>query len=282
MNEPYSLKKDPFYRIARLIMTKEEINIYKRLPDHQSRLEFIDEFWKKRDPTPGTEENESKQEFILRIAYANKHFRETPKGEGWNTERGRILLQLGFPDQRKFSQGPPTYRGRLLSTKSIRTEYWIYHRYNMVLHFDDRLSRDKLQLYRVPNNLSYALEREKFSLNLSKKADSKRNFEFNADYDKSGQIQVTIPVKKVSFEEKDNLMIADFGVEVYVYKNNLKVDEINMSKSFSMEKDKLLNKKTIEFNVPYTASEKGKYYFDVVIEEKSSDAKFRDFVKFKI
>ena len=142
-------------------MTNEEKNIYKRLPDHESRLQFIDEFWKKRDPTPGTEENESKQEFILRIAYANKYFRETPKGGGWNTERGRMLLQLGFPDQRKFSEGPPTYQGRVQNTRSVRTEYWIYHRYNMVLRFDDRESKDKLQLWNIPTNLSYALERTK-------------------------------------------------------------------------------------------------------------------------
>lgn len=280
--EPYSIKKDPFFRIARLIMTKEEIDIYKRLPDHESRLEFIDEFWKKRDPTPGTEENESKQEFILRIAYANKYFRETPKGEGWNTERGRILLQLGFPDQRKFSELPPTYQGRLLSTRSIRKEIWIYDRYQMVLYFDDSLSKDKLSLYKVPGNFSYNLERAKFSLNLAEKSDSKKNFKFDANYSKSGQIDVSIPVKIVSFEEKDNLMTAEFGVEVYVYKNNVKIDEFSTSKTFSMEKDKLLNMKAIEFSVPYSASEKGKYYFDVVIEEKSSEAKFRDFVKFKI
>jgi GWxTD domain-containing protein len=281
-HEPYSIKKDPFFRLARLIMTKQEIDIYKRLPDHKSRLEFIDEFWKKRDPTPGTEENESKEEFILRIAYANKHFRETPKGEGWNTERGRILLQLGFPDQRQFSNRPYTYRGRLVSTRSIRTEIWFYNRYQMVLRFDDSLSKDKLMLRSIPGNFSFNLERAKFSLNLAKKSDSKKSFKFDADYSKTGQIEVTIPVKKVSFEEKDNLMTAEFGVEVYVYKNNVKIDEINTSKTFSMEKDKLLDMKTIEFSVPYSTSEKGKYYFDVVIEEKSSDTKFRDFVKFKI
>jgi GWxTD domain-containing protein len=282
MNEPYSLKKDPFFRIARLIMTKEEIEIYKRLPDHESRLKFIDEFWKKRDPTPGTEENESKQEFILRIAFANKWFRETPKGEGWNTERGRILLQLGFPDQRKFSESPPTYQGRLLTSKPIRTELWIYERYQMVLRFDDRTSQDKFNLYSIPSNLSYALEREKFSLNLTAKPDSKKDFKFDAGYNRSGQIEVTIPVKIVSFEEKDNLMTAEFGVVVYVYKDDVKIDEINTSKTFSMGKDKLLDTKAIEFSVPYSASEKGKYYFDVVIEEKSSEARFRDFVKFKI
>jgi GWxTD domain-containing protein len=282
MNKPYSLKKDPFFRIARLIMTKEEIDIYKRLPDHESRLDFIDEFWKKRDPTPGTEENESKQEFILRIAFANKWFRETPKGEGWNTERGRILLQLGFPDQRRFSENPPTYGGRLLTTRPIRTELWIYDRYQMMLRFDDSTSQDKFTLYSIPGNLSYALDQAKFSLNLTAKPDSKKGFKFNADYNRSGQIEVTIPVKIVSFEEKDNLMTAEFGVVVYVYKDDVKIDEINTSKTFSMEKNKLLDTKTIEFSVPYSASEKGKYYFDVVIEEKSSEARFRDFVKFKI
>jgi GWxTD domain-containing protein len=282
MHEPYSIKKDPFYRIARLIMIKEEINIYKHLPDHESRLKFIDEFWKKRDPTPGTDENESKEEFILRIAFANKYFREASKGGGWNTERGRILLQLGFPDQRYFSDSPPTYQGRLLGTRSIRKEYWRYDRYQMTLLFDDRVSRDKLSLYRVPNNFSYALERAKFSLNLAQKSNTKKNFKFDAKYNKSGQIEVAIPVEKVSFEEKENRMIADFGVEVYVYRNNVKIDEINMPKTFSVEKDKLLNMKTIEFSVPYSASEKGKYYFDVVIKEKSSEAKFRDFVKCKI
>jgi len=282
MDGPYSIKKDPFYRIARLIMTKEEIDIYKRLQDHQSRLKFIDEFWKKRDPTPGTEENESRQEFALRIAFANKWFRETPKGEGWNTERGRILLQLGFPDQRKFSESPPTYRGQLLSTRSIRSEVWIYDRYQMSLLFDDSISKDKLLLRNVPNNLSYALERAKFSLNLTAKSDSKKSFKFNAQYNKSGQIDVSIPAKIVSFEEKDNLMTAEFGVTVYIYRDNVKIDEINTAKTFSMEKDKLLNTKAIEFSVPYLASEKGKYYADVVIEEKSSEGKFRDFVKFKI
>jgi GWxTD domain-containing protein len=282
MNEPYSIKKDPFFRIARLIMTKEEIDIYKHLPDHQSRLKFIDEFWKKRDPTPGTEENESRQEFALRIAFANKWFKETPKGEGWNTERGRILLQLGFPDQRNFSDIPPTYQGRLLSTRSVRTEIWIYHRYQMSLIFDDRVSPDKFLLYDIPGNLSYALEREKFSLNLTAKPSSNKSFKFDAQYNKSGQIDVSIPVKIVSFEEKDNLMTAEFELSVYIYRDNVKIDEINTSKTFSMEKDKLLDTKAIEFSVPYSAGKKGKYYMDVVIEEKSSEGKFREFVKFKI
>ena len=52
------IERDPyfesFYEKARLIMTNEEIQIYKHLPDIQAKDEFIDEFWKKRDPFPET------------------------------------------------------------------------------------------------------------------------------------------------------------------------------------------------------------------------------------
>ena len=74
------INQDPYYESffekARLIMTKEEIEIYKQLPDLKSKEEFIDEFWKKRDPFPETPENENKIEFERRIAYANRWFRE--------------------------------------------------------------------------------------------------------------------------------------------------------------------------------------------------------------
>lgn len=273
--------KDQFYRIARLIMTKEEKKIYKHLADKDAKLKFIEEFWEKRDPTPGTEENESKQEFYLRIAYANKWFHETSKGNGWDTERGRILLQLGFPDQRKFTESPPTYRGRTVTTKRIQREVWIYDRYQMSLFFDDFDDEGRLRLRRIPANFSYALDRAKFSLNFASKSRKKRDFKFDADY-KAGNVEVSIPVKKVSFEEKDDRMIAEFGLKVYVYRNNVKVDEINMEKNYSMEKDKLLNMKTIEISIPCSLSEKGRYYLDVVIEEKNTEMKYRDFVKCKI
>jgi hypothetical protein len=77
-------------------------------------------------------------------------------------------------------------------------------------------------------------------------------------------------------------MNADFDITVYVYKDNKKTDEFNVPKTFSMDKEKLLEMKTIQFNLPYTVSEKGKYYFDIVIEEKSSGTRYRDFARARI
>jgi len=44
-----------FYETARLIMTKQEKDIFHHLPDQDSREEFIRDFWAKRDPDPQTE-----------------------------------------------------------------------------------------------------------------------------------------------------------------------------------------------------------------------------------
>ena len=272
-----------FYEVARLIMTKEEKEIYKHLPDKNAQLNFIEEFWEKRDPTPETEENESRDEFYTRVAFANKYFKEYTKDRGWDTERGRILLQLGFPDKRELGDYAPTSRGQLMTSKRSHVEMWIYYRYNLVLYFqgdDDAASR--MRLTRVPSQLGFALDRVKYNMNLVSKADLKNSFKFDVKYDKD-QFEISIPVKKVSFAEStDDRMMVDLDIKVYIYRDNKKVDVVTMPKTVSMEKDKLLDLKTIEFSIPYTLTEKGHYLFDVVIEEKSTSEKFRDTTKYKI
>ena len=82
-----------FFEKAQLIMTKQEKKIFEHLPDKESREDFIQEFWAKRDPEPYTEENEFKQDFLKRIDYANKYFKEGIPG--WKTDRGRIYIIFG-------------------------------------------------------------------------------------------------------------------------------------------------------------------------------------------
>ena len=274
--------KDPFFEKARLIMTKQEIEVYKHLPDKQAKKEFITEFWKKRDPSPGTEENENLEEFMERIEYANKWFNEGSKGRGWDTERGRILLQLGFPEERRWGDWTDTDRsGALITSKRIPMEIWTYIHYQLVLVFVDEDDSGRLHLTRIPTNLSYALEKARFSLDLRDQANLKRAFRFDASFNEN-QFEISIPTKKLSFEEKNNTMIADFDITVYVYKDNRKTDQFNVQKTFTMGKEELLPMKTIQLTVPYTVSEKGNYYFDIVIEEKGSGARYRDFTRAKI
>ncbi len=64
----------------------------------------MESFWKQRDPTPGTPENEYKDEINKRFVYVNKEFSKDTPRPGWMTDRGRIYMILGEPQGReKFS-----------------------------------------------------------------------------------------------------------------------------------------------------------------------------------
>ena len=79
------------------IITAEERKAFDRLRTDEDREKFIDQFWLRRDPTPGTAVNEFKQEHYRRISYANERF--ATGIPGWKTDRGRIYIQAGPPDE---------------------------------------------------------------------------------------------------------------------------------------------------------------------------------------
>ena len=79
------------------IITDEERVAFKRLQSDEERDKFIEQFWLRRDPTPGTVENEFKEEHYRRIAYSNEHFATVIPG--WKTDRGRIYIMWGPPDE---------------------------------------------------------------------------------------------------------------------------------------------------------------------------------------
>jgi GWxTD domain-containing protein len=82
---------------VRWIITPEELTAFKQLSNDEERDQFIEQFWLRRDPTPDTEENEFKEEHYRRIAYANEHF--AAGKAGWRTDRGRIYIVFGPPDE---------------------------------------------------------------------------------------------------------------------------------------------------------------------------------------
>ncbi|HET9743312.1 MAG TPA: GWxTD domain-containing protein [Terriglobales bacterium] len=82
---------------VRYIITDEEKSAFKQLSNDEERDQFIEAFWQRRDPTPDTAENEFKDEHYRRIAYANEHF--AAGIPGWKTDRGRIYIMYGKPDE---------------------------------------------------------------------------------------------------------------------------------------------------------------------------------------
>jgi GWxTD domain-containing protein len=88
------LEKDVAY-----IITDEERKAFRKLETDDERERFIEEFWRRRDPDPDTDENEYREEYYERIAYANEHFASGIPG--WKTDRGRIYIMYGKPDEKE-------------------------------------------------------------------------------------------------------------------------------------------------------------------------------------
>jgi GWxTD domain-containing protein len=80
------------------IITDEERTAFNKLTNDQEREQFIENFWLRRDPTPGTVENEFREEHYRRIAYVNEHFASSTAA-GWQTDRGRTYIVYGPPDE---------------------------------------------------------------------------------------------------------------------------------------------------------------------------------------
>lgn len=104
LETPYRkwLEEDVLY-----IITDEERRAFKNLQTDEEREQFIEQFWLRRDPTPDTMENEYKEEHYRRIAYANERFASGIPG--WKTDRGRIYITFGPPDEIESHPSGGTY-----------------------------------------------------------------------------------------------------------------------------------------------------------------------------
>jgi GWxTD domain-containing protein len=116
------------------IITGAEKKAFEKLETDEEREAFIENFWRRRDPDPDTEENEYREEFYERIAYANERF--TSGIPGWKTDRGRIYITFGKPDSVEShpsggSYDRPSYEGGG-STTTYPFEIWFYRHLDSV------------------------------------------------------------------------------------------------------------------------------------------------------
>ncbi|PYS57940.1 MAG: GWxTD domain-containing protein [Acidobacteria bacterium] len=125
LNKAYKdwLEKDVAY-----IITDEERKAFKKLQTDDERERFIEEFWRRRDPDPDTDENEYREEYYERIAYANEHFASGIPG--WKTDRGRIYIMWGKPDETESHPSGGAYNRESYegggSTSTYPFERWFY------------------------------------------------------------------------------------------------------------------------------------------------------------
>ena len=141
-----------------LILTKSERDAWAKLATDDEREQFIKDFWRTRDPDPDTEENEFKEQYFERVAYANEHFSSGKPGR--MTDRGRIYIKFGKPDEIESHPAGglyerPSYEGGG-STSTYPFEKWFYRyipnvRSGVELEFVDPTGSGEYRLAKNPD-----------------------------------------------------------------------------------------------------------------------------------
>ncbi len=115
------------------IITKEERDAFLRLTTNEEREQYIEEFWRRRNPDPDSPENSYREEHYRRIAYANERF--SSGIPGWKTDRGHIYILWGPPDEIDSHPSGGTYDRPAQQGGGTTTTYpWELWRYR---HLED-------------------------------------------------------------------------------------------------------------------------------------------------
>jgi GWxTD domain-containing protein len=110
------------------IISPEERTAFLQLETNEEREQFIEQFWLRRSSNPDMPDNDFKEEHYRRIAYANEHFASGIPG--WKTDRGRIYIIWGAPDEIESHPTGGTYDRPMEegggSTTTYPWERWRY------------------------------------------------------------------------------------------------------------------------------------------------------------
>ncbi len=170
--EDLGLKYRDWLKLTSYVILPQEKDVFLRLDNDRDRDIFIESFWKQRDPTPGTEENEYRTELMKRFEYANKEFHKGAAREGWMTDMGKFYIILGAPNDRDdfstradiypvevwyyygdTSKGLPTYFALVFFKKGGAGEYRLFEQ---ALDGPMSLLIDKREIGIVDETAAYA------------------------------------------------------------------------------------------------------------------------------
>jgi GWxTD domain-containing protein len=112
----YWLDEDEWHRQVAPLMTAHESAGYAQVKTSIERDAFVSQFWKRRDPTPDTDVNETQLEFTRRVDYAREHLANADSAAvpGYETDRGRWYVLFGAPETLRTNAGTEEWRYRSL------------------------------------------------------------------------------------------------------------------------------------------------------------------------
>ncbi|HSA96875.1 MAG TPA: GWxTD domain-containing protein [Acidobacteriota bacterium] len=192
------------------IITKAERKIFLELPDSE-RADFIEDFWKRRDPDPDTPVNEYRLEYEARVKRAGELFHGEGR-PGWLTDRGRIYILFGPPSERL------TYP---MDASGFCREIWYYGSFPVV--FIDEQCQGNFVMRAI--NLEHLQELNIAQGHFQKTFDQdKRFFDYDVSMTKTsvtpevfeGQVFVDIPYNTIWFAFKQGRLETAFDVQIEI------------------------------------------------------------------
>jgi GWxTD domain-containing protein len=100
---------DKMFKEIKYIATTTEISVYGKIKILSTKRDFLYKFWNKRNTDPSTLKNKYKEDYMKRVEYANDNFGRR-NYEGYLTDRGKIYLTYGQPDQRDLYPNESQYK----------------------------------------------------------------------------------------------------------------------------------------------------------------------------
>jgi GWxTD domain-containing protein len=201
---------EEFLSTVRFIITEQEKMDFLNFPPSE-RKAFIEEFWKKRNPDPGTEVNKYKEEYLKRVKEAKHLFSGEGGPSGWLQDRGRVYILLGPPEQRETYPRGYNFYGPPM-------EIWHYGFYEII--FADYRWNGNYELQpqsaRMLAEINYAQIQPRPEVK-----SEKLFFDFTLDIRKISEhellIQISVPYKSIWLSSEENELKTTLEVSVEVY-----------------------------------------------------------------
>ncbi len=266
-----------FLSQVRYIITGQERKAFINLPPSERPM-FIEEFWKRRDNDPATEVNEYKNEYLKRID-ESKHLFTEGGTSGWLTDRGRIYILLGQPEQREtYPRGTSIYGQPL--------EIWHYGFYR--ISFVDTRWNGNFEL--VPESAALLADINTAQMSLRPRIEDKEQalsdfkINFRLVGDRSQLIVVSVPYSEIWFSSEGHRFKATFELTWEVYDAaDKRIDEGNTTSSLDLSQEEIEKSKGRELSLEFPLKlSPGDYQVAVTLRNQTAERELRKRIKLTV
>ncbi len=274
-------ESETFYNYARYFFTKSERKLFLNLQNKEDRKRFIDHFWEIRDPDHTTEENEFKFAIESRFDYVSKYFREGPV-KGWKTDRGRIYLLMGPPDEKDQDYNIRGSNSNNFITSLIR---WYYADSNIFVQFIEKRNSNSYRLDLTSATLSLLdeLKRKKYFIHKKGTNSKTVSLDFSLSLDKSNPKKLILSMKpeNIFFKKEGSELNAKLKIDITIYSGKTdfikhrKIELIQIDEKVVLKKKSRINI-ILPFSLPF-----GKINVDILITDLFGNGVERKFFSFK-